>query len=73
MEKLVIVREFGARLAVAKSVIVVREQDIESSLDLFNFKLFKDFASFEKHLEEKSICILSRENAYNKLIKSLSV
>lgn len=74
MKKLVIIQEFGAPLAMAKKVIVVREQDIEESfLKSFDLKSFKDFHSFEKYLQSNSICILSNEKIYNKLIKSLSV
>ena len=73
MKKFVIIQEFGSPLVLAKRVIVVRDQDVASTLGHFNLKSFKDISSFEKYLEENSICILSSDDVYKKLIKSLSV
>lgn len=72
MKKIVIFREIGVKFALAKRIIVIRDQDIASTLRRSDFRSFKDIASFEKYLEENSICILSNDEVYKKFIKSLS-
>jgi len=72
MKRIVVIQEFGTRLTLAKRIIVIRDQDIASTLRRSDFRSFKDIASFEKYLEENSICILSNDEVYKKFIKSLS-
>jgi len=72
MKNIVIIQEFGARLSHAKEITILREQDFVSTLDQFKMKNFKSFKSFEDYLEKNSICILSNERIYKKLIESLS-